>query len=65
MPQEVKDYITNTKNFSEMEEDFDLEQEENLKAKPKKKKQDIYEDLINVPQSAKDSFHRKPYYMGF
>ena len=48
-----------------MEEDFDLGQEENLKANTKPKRQDIYEDLINVPQSAKDSFHRKPYYMGF
>lgn len=65
MPQEVKDYITNTKKFSEMEEDFDLGQEENLKANTKPKRQDIYEDLINVPQAAKDSFHRKPYYMGF
>lgn len=60
MPQEVKELI-DTKNFSEMDEEnfnSDLNKE-----KKNTKKTQQYEDIASVPQSAKEAFQRKPYYM--
>lgn len=57
--QEVKELI-NTKNFSEMnEENFNSD----LNKEKKNTKMQQYEDIVSVPQSAKEAFQRKPYYM--